>query len=87
MSYFMISIDAAVLSDSPPESKVTPLPTSATNGRRSGRPARRPRAARAPSGGDSSTIRRGSSALPRATPSIPPMPARASAVRPSTRHA
>jgi hypothetical protein len=64
MSYFIVSIDFAGLSDRPPESNVMPLPTTAMR--------RRPRAP--PSGTWRSVIRRGSSALPRATASRPVNP-------------
>ncbi len=64
MSHFMSSMPEAVLSDRPPLSKVTPLPTKAT-GRLSlalGAPFQR------------MTTRRGGCSLPWATPSSAPMP-------------
>src|SRR5207249_3661756 len=76
MSYFMVSIDLGGLSESPPESKVIPLPTRITRRRAPG-PAQRSR------------MKRGSSRLPRATASRPVRPslamrfgAHASASRP-----
>ena len=71
MSNFMSSMFWAGLIEMPPASNVTPLPTSATGGA-------------SPPPRYSSTIKRGSSAVPCATASSAPMASRCSAARSST---
>ena len=73
MSYFMSSMPAGGLAQMPPESKVSPLPTSSTVGRlRSVR--------------YSSTTRQGGRAEPWLTARMPPMPSFCRADRSSTLH-
>ena len=71
MSYFMPTIDDGGLSDSPPESKVMPLPTSATD-------------AAAPSGSHPTRTSRGGRTEPAPTPRMPPKPPSASAASSQT---
>ncbi len=75
MSVFMVSMPAAVLSESPPESKVMPLPTRTTCGTC-------PRTEAAVAGRYSARTSRGGCVDPRETPSRPPR--RSAAMRSSS---
>ena len=71
MSLFIVTMPSVVLMERPPESKVMPLPTSATD-------------PRAPSGSYASSTNRGGCSDPRLTPSRPPSPSARMAFSSST---